>query len=252
MLPDVALSLRSYGPTTLAHRHGHHQAVLPVRGRLQMEIGGAQGQVQAGHAGIIAAGAWHGCCADDRNEFLILDWETPSAPDDLKRFADNAAGAPFITYGPSLQLLLQFLGNGLRDGGTVAAHRGDWALMLLRSLVSDSSKELREQPRIIQRATAFARQHLQQAISTTDLADAAGVCTSRLHALFRHHLGQTPMAYVSDLRLEHAAALLASGDLPIAEVALSCGYGDQTALTRAMRRRHGTTPAAYRRRQQRH
>jgi AraC-like DNA-binding protein len=248
MLPDVALTLRSYGPTPLTHRHGYHQAVLPVRGQMQMDIGAARGQVGAGHAGLIAAGEWHGCSADDRNEFLILDWQAPGTSDDFKRFADRAAEVPFGAYAPSLQLLIQFLGNGLRDGGAVAAHRGDWALMLLRSLANDGVGEPRARPQAIRRAAAFARRHFQQAISTADLAQAAGVGASRLHALFRDHLGRAPMAYVSDLRLEHAAALLSGTDHPIAEIALSCGYGDQTALTRAMRRRHGTTPAAYRRR----
>jgi AraC-like DNA-binding protein len=248
MLPDVALALRSYGPAPLTHRHSHHQVVLPVSGQMQMEIGGARGCVGASRAGFVAAGEWHGCSADDRNEFLVLDWQAPGASDDLKRFAERSTGEPFASYAPSLQLLIQFLGNGLREGGGVAAHRDDWALMLLRSLASGGPRESDVRPQLIRRAAAFARQNFQRSISTADLAKAAGVSATRLHALFRRHLGRTPMAYVCDLRLEHAAALLAGTDLSIAEIALSCGYGDQTALTRAMRRHHGTTPAAYRNR----
>jgi AraC-like DNA-binding protein len=55
------------------------------------------------------------------------------------------------------------------------------------------------------------------------------------------------MAHVAALRLERAMARLAASDATIAEIALSCGYSDQSALTRALKRRHGVTPAAYRR-----
>jgi AraC-like DNA-binding protein len=41
--------------------------------------------------------------------------------------------------------------------------------------------------------------------------------------------------------------LLSSTDLSIAELAYRLGYADQSALTRAMRKAIGLTPAAYRR-----
>jgi AraC-like DNA-binding protein len=249
MLPDVALSLRSYSPITLAHRHSHHQAVLPIRGRLQMEIGSAQGQVEIGCAGLVAPGEWHGCRADSANEFLVLDWDPAGTDDGLRRFSDRVAEDPFAAYAPSLQLLIQFLGNGIRPHDRIAAHQGDWALMLLRALATGDDRP--SWPQAVDRAIDFARRRFQHPIAVADLANAARVSPSQIHALFRHNLGRTPMAFVSDLRLEHAAALLAGSESPIADIALACGYGDQTALTRAMQRRHRTTPAAYRRRARR-
>lgn len=248
MLPDIALALRSYSPATLAHRHGHHQVVLPVRGRLQMEIGSAQGRVETGRAGFVAPGEWHGCRADSANEFLVLDWQAPKTEEELWRFSDRVAEEPFAAYAPSLQLLIQFLGDGLRRQDGVTAHRGDWGLMLLRALAGTKSGA---RPQAVDRALDFARQRFHRPIALADLAAAARVSPSQLHALFRRGLGQTPMAFVGDLRLDHAAVLLAGSDSPIADIALACGYGDQTALTRAMRRRHRTTPAAYRRRARR-
>ncbi len=55
------------------------------------------------------------------------------------------------------------------------------------------------------------------------------------------------MAHVGELRLDRALGALASSDQPIAGIAQDCGYSDQSALTRALKRRHGVTPAAYRR-----
>jgi transcriptional regulator GlxA family with amidase domain len=40
--------------------------------------------------------------------------------------------------------------------------------------------------------------------------------------------------------------LLTTSALPVAEIALSCGYGDQTAFTRQFGATVGLPPAAYR------
>jgi transcriptional regulator GlxA family with amidase domain len=80
-----------------------------------------------------------------------------------------------------------------------------------------------------------------------ELAGSVGMAPSRFHELFRARTGTTPARRLTDLRLDRAAALLRSGDLPIAEVALAVGFSDQSALTRCLRQRRGTTPAALRR-----
>jgi AraC family transcriptional regulator len=49
------------------------------------------------------------------------------------------------------------------------------------------------------------------------------------------------------LRLEAACRLLRTTCMPIAEVAAACGFSHQEHLTRVMRARLGTTPAALRR-----
>jgi len=65
--------------------------------------------------------------------------------------------------------------------------------------------------------------------------------------VFRDATGRSPAAALTEIRLDRAVELLRGTDLPIAEVALAAGYSDQTALTRALRRRRGVTPAGLRR-----
>jgi len=79
------------------------------------------------------------------------------------------------------------------------------------------------------------------------MAQAAGMSVSRLHDRFRTMMDTTPHAFLDAARLRLAGDLLATGTLPLAEIALAAGYGDQSALSRAMRRALDTTPAAYRR-----
>jgi AraC family transcriptional regulator len=48
------------------------------------------------------------------------------------------------------------------------------------------------------------------------------------------------------LRLAWAAAELARGGKPLAEIAAGAGFADQSHFTRIFRRHVGTTPARYR------
>nr|WP_237022568.1 AraC family transcriptional regulator [Herbaspirillum frisingense] len=48
--------------------------------------------------------------------------------------------------------------------------------------------------------------------------------------------------------MAQACRLLRTSALPLAFIAQRCGYGDQSALTHAMRKLRGTTPSAYRKR----
>jgi AraC family transcriptional regulator len=50
-----------------------------------------------------------------------------------------------------------------------------------------------------------------------------------------------------ELRLQQATRLMRTGSLPIAEVAMRCGFTHQEHLTRVMRAQLGTTPGALRR-----
>ena len=49
--------------------------------------------------------------------------------------------------------------------------------------------------------------------------------------------------YVTDRRLERAASLITQG-VPIAQVALDCGFSSQSHLTSTMHGRKGVTPAS--------
>jgi AraC family transcriptional regulator len=84
-------------------------------------------------------------------------------------------------------------------------------------------------------------------VRIAELAQAAGVHPVHLARVFRQHLGCTPGDYLRRRRLERAAALLRQTARPLSDVALHCGFGDQSHFTNAFRRYSGVTPGAYRR-----
>lgn len=91
------------------------------------------------------------------------------------------------------------------------------------------------------------RQRLAEPVSLAELADAAGLSVSQFARRFKVSTGTAPHQYLLGLRVDAAARLLRAGSQPIADIAVSCGFSHQEHLTRVLRARLGTTPAALRR-----
>jgi AraC-like DNA-binding protein len=81
------------------------------------------------------------------------------------------------------------------------------------------------------------------------LARAAATSRSVLGERFRVLLGQSPMHYLIEWRMQLAANLLVSTDLRLAAVAEQSGYGSEAAFSRAFHRHVGMSPAQWRARE---
>jgi AraC-like DNA-binding protein len=79
------------------------------------------------------------------------------------------------------------------------------------------------------------------------LGDKAALSRSTLHERFVHFIGQPPMQYLAQWRMQLAARLLRDTDAKVIDVALEVGYENETAFSRAFRRAVGESPAAWRR-----
>jgi transcriptional regulator GlxA family with amidase domain len=63
---------------------------------------------------------------------------------------------------------------------------------------------------------------------------------------FRTSVGMPPHRYLVERRVARARELLASTNMPLAEIALAAGFSDQSHFARRFREHVGTTPRAYR------
>lgn len=80
-----------------------------------------------------------------------------------------------------------------------------------------------------------------------ELAQAVGLSRSVLTERFARYLGQAPMAYLTDWRLELAAESLRTTSRSVLQIAGEIGYDSEAAFNRAFKRRFATPPARYRR-----
>ena len=78
------------------------------------------------------------------------------------------------------------------------------------------------------------------------LSSDAAMSRSTLHDRFVHFIGQPPMQYLAQWRMQVAAKLLRDTKAKIIEVALGVGYESEAAFSRAFKRATGVAPSAWR------
>jgi AraC family transcriptional regulator len=123
-----------------------------------------------------------------------------------------------------------------------------FALRVLRAHVARLSRvppPADQSPRLT-RVKDFIESALGEDLSLARLAEEAGVGTHAFAKAFQRATGVAPHRYVLERRLEKAKALLRARDLPLAEVALHCGFASQSHLTSTFRRFVGETPKQFR------
>lgn len=96
------------------------------------------------------------------------------------------------------------------------------------------------------RALEFLAARLDGGFSIAELAESCELSQSYFIKAFKASFGRTPARWLTEYRVACAKDLLLT-DLPIAEIAISCGFADQSHLTKIFSAVTGGTPARFRR-----
>ncbi|MDR5866076.1 helix-turn-helix transcriptional regulator [Halomonas koreensis] len=214
---------RSYPSDCLSDTHDHHQLLVGLDGRVDLEVEGRGAAVVPGGVCLIPAEARHHYLGVDAgNRCRVMDLAVGDArldalfaairfvrlPPDMAREAGDAAllnalaGAPTLV-GPRLNL-------ARLTRRVLADPAGPWCPARLAEEACLSERQLRR----------------------------------RLTAL----TGLTPGQWLRRQRLALAARRLVETPAPVTDIALACGFADGPQFSRHFRDWRGVTPRAFRRR----
>jgi len=144
--------------------------------------------------------------------------------------SELVAGAPNgLLYADTLAVgfALHLLSNHAIAKPRVPAPRGKLSSFQLRTVVE------------------FIQSHLDEDVSLLALAEQANVSPFHFARQFRATVGVTPHQFVLHQRVQRSIRLIEAGRLPLAQIAVECGFHDQPHFTRTFRKVVGTTPATY-------
>jgi AraC-like DNA-binding protein len=83
-------------------------------------------------------------------------------------------------------------------------------------------------------------------ISLDQLAGECRLSSSHFARAFRKSTGESPHRWLVRRRVEAAKTMLSSSEMAISEIALACGFVDQSHLTRVFSSLVGAPPGAWR------
>jgi len=78
------------------------------------------------------------------------------------------------------------------------------------------------------------------------LVEVAGRHPAHISRAFRRYFGKSITQFVRERRLQRAAELLRNEEAPLAQIALECGFCDQSHFTNVFRHYAGITPSRIR------
>jgi AraC-like DNA-binding protein len=101
---------------------------------------------------------------------------------------------------------------------------------------------------IVARALGLLHARMSQRWTAEELAREVGLSRSALADRFTRVMGEPPIRYLAQLRLQAAAQQLKGSSDSIARIAFQVGYESEAAFNRAFKREFGDPPATWRRR----
>lgn len=124
------------------------------------------------------------------------------------------------------------------------------AVHLIRSFDTRTAALPKPPASLTRRQLATVLDHLARHIATpielAEIATAANVSRFHFARLFKASTGMSPVAFLEASRIDRARALIRSGELRLADIALATGFADQSHFTRRFHRHTGVTPGQYR------
>ena len=155
----------------------------------------------------------------------------------------------------ALHITMQALASEMAEqvpGSEVVATRLAEALFIqiLRAHISSGPERNKGWLRAVfdpQMGTALSAIHdrVNTPWTVESLAEAAGMSRSAFAARFKELLGQTPLEYVTEWRMQKAMQLLQQRDKKLIDVARSVGYESDAAFSKAFKRVVGANPSEY-------
>lgn len=183
----------------------------------------AVAMIAAQHGGRVASSLrWEG---DARDEIL---WGLSQA---LLHASEAAGSNQLLIDQLALSLLTHFAqayGGLETDNSTKLGRLAAWQLRRVREIMT-------------------AR--LASNLTIAQVASECRLTPSHFARAFRQSTGVAPQRYLMQLRITEAKKHLSQQHLPLSDIALMCGFGDQSHFTRVFRQLTGTSPGAWRRNQ---
>lgn len=105
---------------------------------------------------------------------------------------------------------------------------------------------VRGTPAWVARVRAILQEEHERPVSLQELARTADVHWAHLSRDFRRYFRCNFGEYLRQIRVERSLPLLRKGELTLAEIALLCGFADQSHFTRTFRQHMGVTPHQFR------
>lgn len=249
------------------HWHTEHEIIRVLSGKLHITLNNRPITVGAGDLLYVNGEVVHGAVPEDcvyecivytpqflsmpQSDFLdgvlghtllILDYfpQEDSRYDELRAIADSVFLA-LREDGEAAQYAV--IGGLYRMFGWICGHGAYTETLSIRNRDTRDRKNVQKLKHVL----SFIRGAYDRPITLEEMAAAADMSPQYFCTFFKQMTDKTPFAYVNAYRIERACRKLLGTDLPVTEIAYSCGFNDLSYFIKTFKAEKGMTPRAFRR-----
>jgi AraC family transcriptional regulator len=111
--------------------------------------------------------------------------------------------------------------------------------------MANRSLTLQDYHQRVNKVLHYINTHLDEKIDLEKLAQLSNFSPYHFHRIMRAYLNESLMSYIVRIRLDNAACLIQTTDLPITEIAYKVGYDVPSSLNKAFKKRFHVSPTEY-------
>jgi AraC family transcriptional regulator len=248
MIGPFTLSENLYSEALVLPPHSHAQAYVTfvIEGTLREKYSSGPLACRAGTIRFLPAGETHENEIEARLRCLHVIAD-PSVFEQLDRHS-LVPSKPAEIGGLTATWLAHRLYAEFRRGDTasVIAIEGLVLEILAEIARSEDLPEPGLVPRWLRQATEIVEARFLERLSLAEIASEVGVHYVHLSRQFHKYNRCTIGELIRRRRVQHASHLLAHSQTPLAEIALMCGFSDQSHLSFIFKRYMGISPSKFR------
>ncbi len=119
-------------------------------------------------------------------------------------------------------------------------------LLSAQSLILPHTDHVDHEMSIQKKMVSFIYENYAGKLTLDEIAASGGVCRSKCCQIFKKYLNNSPIGFLNLYRLEVSQYQLIHTDIPVTEIALSCGFNHLSYFSEIFRKYSGCTPQQYR------
>jgi AraC-like DNA-binding protein len=134
---------------------------------------------------------------------------------------------------------------GIQHSYDASAYAYAFLMECMQYFEHDQNK-VEKLPVAIAKAVNFIEQHYQEDLTLSSIVDSSGLSKYHFIRLFHKTVHDTPIKYLTKIRMNHALDLLQNKELSIEEVARQVGYSNANYFSKVFKSVLDVTPSEYR------
>ncbi len=242
------------------HMHTWHELYYLLEGERRYFIDGQIYTVYAGDVILIPQSTLHHTTSISSRQHVryLVEFGDGFIHESLKMLLDKCFSVRQFTLTNAQRAEFELILQKLEDtqhseipfaGALFQAYTTELLVMLIHLMQSDAPKK--DKPKtateqLIESATNFIEQNLQNDIKLTQVAEKYHLSHSYFSRIFKTYTGFGFNAYLTHLRIQKATQLLLNSNAPIFEIAYQCGFGDSNYFSTVFKKDTGISPIKYR------